>query len=180
MNRPCRTAAIITLWAAYGALWVVVAMIGRPSTTSPGALRWVLSAAATLLLTGTLFVVGLLRASRVGASAAESKGQVLTCATVVAAVVTVGALLGLVAFLRVLVFGGPDWVTCLILGLAAGEVVIGSGPAMGWAALGGRIWGGLGLWSGIGQDPIWRVDLILTSLLVGAMAGAAGWTLWGS
>jgi hypothetical protein len=98
--------------------------------------------------------------------------------TAFAALVTVGALLGLVASLKVLVFGGPAWLTWVILGLAAGGVVIGSGRAMGCAALGGLIWSGVTLWSGMGQDAIRRVDLVLTSLLVGVMAGAEGGTLW--
>lgn len=107
MNRPFRTAAIMTLWATYGALWVVVVMMGRPPTTSQGTLRWPLSLAATLFLMGTLFVVGLLMASPARARGVRSQRQVPRRATVVAALVTVGALLGLVASLRTVVFGGP-------------------------------------------------------------------------
>jgi threonine/homoserine/homoserine lactone efflux protein len=77
MNRRFRTGAVMTLWATYGALWVVAVLMGRPPTTSQGTLRWAFSVVATLFLQGVLFFVGLFMASAAQGRGVRSQRQVL-------------------------------------------------------------------------------------------------------
>jgi len=38
--------------------------------------------------------------------------------------------------------------------------------------------GALGVWAGLGREPTGKVDLLLTSLMVGTTLGVVGRTLW--
>jgi hypothetical protein len=142
-------------------------------------MRWLLSVATTLFLMGTLFLTGL-----VTASAQEDRGRSgsrqkpARASIAIAALVTVGALLGLVPSLRVLLWDGPAWLRWAIVGLATTAVLISSGRAIGFAVLGGLIWSAVGAWSGSGRDLVGRTDVILTGLMVGTAVGAVGGTLW--
>ncbi len=71
-----------------------------------------------------------------------------------------------------MLWGGPAWLRWTIVGLATGGVLIVSGRALVYAALGGLIWAGLD------QDPVARTDLALIALMVGTTLGAVGGTLW--
>lgn len=180
MERSFRTAALLTLSVTYIALWVAFVTTGDQPPRSMDPSRWLLSAAASVFLIGILYVMGLFMASIAETSGRSYRQGTLSFSTVVFALVSVGVLLGLVASLRAVLWGGPAWLRWAIVALATGVVVLGSGRAMGWAALGGVIWSGLGLWGGAGHDPIQRVDLILTGLMVGTTVGAVGGTLWHS
>lgn len=160
MNRPFRTAAILTLSVTYVALWVAFVTTGDQPPRSAEPSRWLLSAAASVFLVGIVYVMGLFMASIAEADAMGHPQGVPSLSTVVFALVSVAALLGLVASLRAVVWGGPAWLRWAIVALATVGVVIGSGRAMGWAAVGGLIWSGLGLWSGAGRErikPVYRV-----------------------
>jgi hypothetical protein len=180
MNRPFRTAAILTLSVTYIALWVAFVTTGDEPPESVEPSHWLLSAAASVFLVGIVYAMGLFMASIAEADAIGHPWGVPSLSTVVFALVSVAALLGLVASLRSVLWGGPTWLRWAIVGLATGVMAMGSGRAIGWAAVGGLIWSGLGLWSGVGRDPIQRVDLMLTGLMVGTTVGAVGGTLWHS
>jgi hypothetical protein len=180
MERPFRTAGLLTVSITYLSLWVAFVTTGDQPPRSVEPSRWLLSAAASVFLVGILYVTGLFMAS-----VAETTGRgypqgVPSFSTVVFALVSVGVLLGLVASLGAVLWGGPAWLWWAVVALATVVVALGSGRALGWAALGGLIWSGLGLWSGAGYHPIERVDLILTGLMVGTTVGAVGGTLWRS
>jgi len=76
-------------------------------------------------------------------------------------------------------WGGPVVLRWTIVSLAIVALVIGSGRAMGWAVVGGLICSAVGIWSGGRRSPVGRIDLILTTLMVGTTIGAVLGTLWG-
>jgi hypothetical protein len=180
MNRPFRTAAILTLSVIYIALWVAFVTTGGEPPESAEPSHWLLSAAASVFLVGIVYAMGLFMASIEEADARGHPPGAPDLSTVVFALVSVAALLGLVASLRSVLWGGPTWLRWAVVALATAVVAMGSGRAMGWAALGGLVWSGLGLWSGAGRSPIQRVDLVLTGLMVGTTLGAVGGTVWHS
>jgi hypothetical protein len=57
-------------------------------------------------------------------------------------------------------------------------VIAASGRAMGYALLGGLVWGALGFAVGFGREPTEAVDLLLTGVFVGTTVGAVGGTIW--
>jgi hypothetical protein len=174
-----RAAAILTLLFTFIALWIAFVTTGDELPSSDWRpLRWLLSLAATFLLVGMLFPAGL-----VMASAQEFKGGLgfrkqPSAALSIAALITIGALLGLVTTLRTVLWSGPAALRWAIVGLIVAGVLLGSGRALGCAMLGALVWGVLGVWSGAGRSLVDRVDLLFTGLLVGATLGAVGGTLW--
>ncbi len=179
MNRSLRTAAILTLSFTFIALWIAFVTTGdEPPSHDWRPLRWLLSVVATLSLMGMLFLAGLAMASAQEAGGWAGSRQQPSVSLAIAALLAVGALLGLVSCLRAVLWGGPAWLRWAIVGLAVATVLLGSGGARGCAALGGRVGGGLGAWAGADRDLVGRIDLILTALLVGATLGALVGTLW--
>jgi len=86
---------------------------------------------------GTLFLIGLVMASAQEARGwAGSRQEPAGGWIAIAALVTVGALLGLVPSLRAVLWGGPAGLRWAIVGLATTTVLIGSGRARGCAVLG--------------------------------------------
>lgn len=181
MNHSSRAAKVLTLALGYGALWVAfVTTGGEPIAVEGGALLWMASILSSVVLMGALFLTArFLACGRRNSGRMERAGNLPALSTVVAALVTVGALLGLVPSLRVALWGGPSWLRWGVVAIATGGVMIGSGRAMTWAVLGGIVWALVGVWSGAHRDVAARVDLILTMLMVGTSLGAVLGTLWG-
>ncbi len=180
MRNPsrARTAAILALSFTFIALWIAFVTTGdEPPSYDWRPLRWLLSVVATLSLMGMLFLAGLAMASAQEAGGWGSRQQP-SVSLGIAALLAVGALLGLVIALRAVLWGGPAGLRWAIVGLAVATVLLGSGRALGCAALGGLAWGALGAWAGANRDLVGRIDLIFTALLVGATLGALVGTLW--
>lgn len=179
MKRPIRTAAIVTVSFIYGVLWVAFVTIGDEPPRSEGALHWLLSLSITLVLIGMLFLAGLIvAAAQKTGGWTGSRQKAFEVPTVIAALVTVGALLGLLPCLRAVLWGGPAWLRWVIVGAAIATLMIGSGRAVGWATLGGLIWIMLGVWRGGNRELADRIDMVLTDLMVGTTVGAVWGTLW--
>jgi hypothetical protein len=176
MKRPLRTAAILTLVFTYGALWLAFVTTGEERLRSEGGSQWIISLAITLVLIGMLFLAGWIIASSERGGAGQKP---LGLSTVIAALLTVGALLGLVPYLRVVLWSGPVWFRWVIVGTAIAALVIGSGRAVVWTVLAGLIWVGLGMWRGYDRGLSERMDMILTDVMLGATVGAVLGTLWG-
>jgi hypothetical protein len=127
MNRPLRTAAILTLSFTFIALWIAFVTTGDEPLRPGGPRRWLLSVATTLLLIGTLFLTGLVTASAQEAGGwAGPRQKPAGASMAIAALVAVAALLGLVPSLRTVLWGGPAWLRWAIVGLATTTV---SSPA---------------------------------------------------
>lgn len=176
MKRPLRTAAILTLVFTYEALWIAFVTTGEERLRSEGGSQWVISLAITLVLIGMLFLAGWIIASSERGGAGQKP---IVLSTVIAALLTVGALLGLVPYMRAVLWGGPAWLRWGIVGTAIAALVIGSGRAVVWTVLVGLIWVGLGMWRGYDRGLSERLDTILVDLMVGATVGAVLGTLWG-
>jgi len=178
MNRFRRPAAMLTLAFTYIALWIAFVITAGQPLGSDRPLRWPLSLATIPLLMGMLFLALRVAASVQGSGGWSGDRYISAgAAMAIAALVTIGTMLGLVASLRVVLWGGPDWLRWTIVGLATVAVLIGSGRAMVYAALGGLIWGALVAWIGIDRGTVARTDLVLTALMVGTTLGALGGTL---
>jgi hypothetical protein len=95
----------------------------------------------------------------------------------IAAFLLVVAVLALVQALIATLWGGPAWQRWAIVGLVTVTVIAGSGRAIGWALLGGLVWGAVGLFAGLGREPAGTVDFMLTGLFVGTTVGAVGGTI---
>jgi hypothetical protein len=176
MKHPLRTAAILALVFTYGALWIAFVTTGEGRLKSEGGSQWVISLVITLVLIGMLFLAGWIIASSERGGAGQKP---LELSTVIAVLLTVGALLGLVPYLRAVLWGGPAWLRWVIVGTAIAALVIGSGRAVVWTVLAGLIGIGLGMWRGHDRGLSERLDTILTDLMVGATVGAVLGTLWG-
>lgn len=171
MNRPFRTASLLTLIFTFVALWFAFVTSGDEPSASDWPLSWISPVLMTLFLMGALFLAELMLASTRGTGwQAGSAGTV----TMLAALIAVGALLGLMFSLRAVLWGGPAWRRWAIVGLVTAAVLAGSGRALGCAVLAGLVWGALGMWAGAGQEPTGRVDLLLTGWMVGTTLGAVG------
>jgi Trk-type K+ transport system membrane component len=96
----------------------------------------------------------------------------------IVALVSVGAVLGLVAAFRVLLWGGPAGLRWTVLGVANVALLIGSGRARVYTVLGGMILSGYAAWAGLDQDWTVRLDLVLTSLMMGMTIGAIAGAVW--
>jgi hypothetical protein len=174
-----RNASLLTLVFTFIALWIAfVTTGGEPPGPDPPR-HGIPALLMTLFLVGALFLAGLMAISdqKTRRSPGHRREPVGTW-TVLAALIAVGALLGLVYSLRALLWGGPAWLRWAIAALVTVTILAVSGRALGCAALLGLIWGLLGVWAGIGRKPTARVDLILTGLMVGATVGAVAGTLW--
>jgi hypothetical protein len=178
MNGRVRRAGILTFVFAYGALWIAFVMAGDRSAEADWPLRWLPPAVAVILLVGTLFLAGLMAMPDAEMRRQTGSSPVSPIARqAVAAVLMVGAVLGLVSALEALLWGGPDWLRWTIVGLAIVTVIAGSGRAIGCAALGGLLWGAVAMAISANREPTDKIDLILTALLVGVTIGAVGGTI---
>lgn len=171
MKRIHRPAASFAFMTTYLAFWFAFVTTGDTMARSIGFPRWALSLAASLLLMALLFLAGSVIASS-PPSWGRAGQQPVRASTVIVALVVVGALLGLMATLRIVLWGGPPLVRWILVGLAVGALVIGSGRAWPWAVLGGLLCSLLGIWGGAGQPLVHRIDHVLTTLMVGATVGA--------
>ncbi len=103
MNPPFRTASLLTLIVAFSALWFAFVMSGDESASD-----WprdkISPVLMTLFLMGPLFIAGLMLASTRGTGWQAGSA---TTITMLAALITVGALLGLMFSLKAVLWGGP-------------------------------------------------------------------------
>jgi hypothetical protein len=174
-----RSASLLTLAFTFIALWIAFVTTGGEPPGPEQPLQWTSALLMTLFLMGALFLAGLLATSDQKSRRSLSyRRESVGTWTMIAALIAVGALLGLVYALRVVLWGGPAWLRWAIAALVTVTILAVSGRALGCAALLGLIWGLLGVWAGAGQEPVARVDLILTGSMVGATVGAVAGTLW--
>jgi hypothetical protein len=176
MRPSLRTAAILALVFTYGVLWIAFVATGDARLRSEGGLQWIIALLITLLLIGMLFLAGWIITSREWKGVGRTQPQF---STVIVAVLIVGALIGLVPSMRVVLWGGPAWFRWIVVGTAIAALVIGSGRAVIWTIAGSIIWIGLGMYRGYDQVLIERMDMILTDLMLGATVGAVVGILWG-
>jgi hypothetical protein len=173
VNRPLRAASLLTLAFTFIALWIAFVTTGGEPPGSDRPLHGISALLTTLFLIGVLFLAGLM------ATSDQNTGEKSVGTwTMIAAIIAVGALLGLVYSLRVVLWGGSAWLRWAVAALVTVTILAVSGRALGCAALLGLIWGLLGAWAGAGQELTARVDLILTGSMVGATVGAVAGTLW--
>ncbi|MBN1996994.1 hypothetical protein JW935_05535 [candidate division KSB1 bacterium] len=184
MKDKTRTATVLTVVCGYVALWIAFVVAGENPPTSTGSPHRFFAVTAVPVLIGILFLAGLILAStRGGDEWPDSRPKPAVTWMPVAVLLIIGTMFGLVAAFKIVLWFGPVWVRWAIVGMAVTIVLIGSGRALGCAALGGVIWGALGVWVGSGREMTGRIDLILTGIMVGTMLGSVIGTLlkagWG-
>ena len=175
MDKRIRTAVLLTLAFSFIALWIAFVWADDRLREIDWPLSWLPPVPATILLIGGLFLAGLVVASMPGTLFQAGGSQTLM--GLVAALVVVGAVLGLVPSLAAVLWGGLAWRRWIIVALALATVIVGSGRAMGCAVLAGLVWGAFGALIGLGRAPTEIVDLVLTGALVGVTLGAVGGTI---
>ena len=177
-NNRLRTASLLTLAFTFIALWIAFVNAPAEDQGVDWPLPWLPPLAATVALMGVLFLAGLMvRSDRELGAMAASRQPTMKVQLLVAALLAVVAVLALVQAMIATLWGGPAWQRWAIVVLVTVTVIAGSGRAVGWALLGGLVWGALGLFIGLGRELTGTVDLLLTGVFVGTTIGAVGGTI---
>jgi hypothetical protein len=170
---------VLTFSLVFIALWVAFMTAGGEPQGYEGAMSLPVALGVTLALVFVLYLVGLRVATSGDVRSWNGLRHRRGLPIALTALVAVGAMLGLVASLRALLWGGPLWLRWSIVAFTVVVMVIGSGRAWRWAVVGGMVWAALGVWSGIDRDPTgtWHIraqsiDLLLTGALTGTTLGA--------
>jgi hypothetical protein len=178
MNKRTRTATVLAFAFTFIALWIAFVTMGDEPLDAEWPLPWLPPFLATILLIGALFLAGLMVRSDQELRTQVSSAKATTAVQMfVAALVVVGAVLGLVTSLRFVLWGGPTWQRWAIIGLAIATLLAGSGRAMGRAVIAGLVWAAFGTYIGRKRAPTELVDLFLTGLFVGTTVGAVAGTI---
>jgi hypothetical protein len=178
MGNLLQTASLLTLAFTFIALWIAFVNAPAEDQVVDWPLPWLSPLAATVLLMGMLFLAGLMvRSDRELGAMAATRQPTMKVQLLVAALLLVVAVLALVQALIATLWGGPAWQRWAIVGLVTMTVIAGSGRAVGWALIGGLVWGALGLFVGLGREPTGTVDMLLTGIFVGTTVGAVGGTI---
>jgi hypothetical protein len=186
---PFRKATVFTLAVTAMALWFsIVESSLEPLDIGRWPLSWISPAATSVILVSILYLCVL---AAIWTQNIRHRttiyGAEIVVVQFIAVLLAIGALLGLIFALNGVLWGKnpPEtaylphvvWGRWIIVGGVILGLLAASGRAAGCALLGGLIWLGMGICSGVDKTPLKRVDEILVALFVGTLVGAIVGTL---